>query len=201
MKNNNSRTKKFTIGLLILTSVCSLTSTASQFSNALNENNLLGLYRSNQFQLSQGACKNCAITPQSSWYFEQETIAIPLSNTHSFDPTLSAQDDVKQWVASQVSTSMPPLVWLGSPHVAVGKLSQDGKLLENENSKTQLSITPKIESNQSYYNEASKQHFASRNLVMRGTADQTHFTARSIWPVDYNLDLNQIPYKPLTNQV
>lgn len=203
MKNNNSKTKTFAIGVSIITSFYSLTSMAeSPFSNALNENNLLGLYRTDQFQLNQGACKNCAITPQASWYFEQETIAIPLSNTHSFNPTLSAQDDVKQWYTSQPSVinSMPPLVWLGSPHVAVGKLSQDGKLLESENSKTQLSITPKIDSNLSYYNEASEQHFAGRNLVMRGTTDQTNFTARSIWPLDYNLDLNQIPYKPLANQ-
>lgn len=203
MKNNNSRTKIFAIGVSIITSIYSLTSVADpQFVHALNENNLLGLYRADQFQLNQGACKNCAITPQASWYFEQETIAIPLSNAHSFDPSLSAQEDVKQWVTSQPSATnaMPPLVWLGSPHVAVGKLSQDGKWLESDNSKTQLAITPKIESNQSYYNEASEQNFAGRNLVMRGTADKTHFTARSIWPLDYNLDLNQIPYKPLANQ-
>ncbi|WP_051901424.1 hypothetical protein [Methylotenera sp. L2L1] len=203
MKNNNSRTKAFAIGVSIITSFYSLASVAeSQFSHALNGNNLLGLYRTNQFQLNQGACKNCAITPQASWYFEQETIAIPLSNAHSFDPTLSAQDDVKQWVTSQSSATnaMPPLVWLGSPHVAVGKLSQDGKFMQSENSKTPLSITPKIESNQSYYNQASEQHFAGRNLVMHGTAEQTHFTARSIWPLDYNLDLNQIPYKPLADQ-
>lgn len=203
MKNNNSRTKIFAIGVSIITSIYSLTSVADpQFVNALNENNLLGLYRADQFQLNQGACKNCAITPQASWYFEQENIAIPLSNAHSFDPSLSAQEDVKQWVTSQPSATnaMPPLVWLGSPHVAVGKLSQDGKWLESDNSKTQLAITPKIESNQSYYNEASEQNFAGRNLVMRGTADKTHFTARSIWPLDYNLDLNQIPYKPLADQ-
>lgn len=203
MQNNYTKTKTLAIGVSILTSLYSLTSVAdSQFSDALNENNLLGLYRANQFQLSQGTCKNCAITPQASWYFEQETIAIPLSNAHSFDPTLSAQDDVKQWYTGQpsVTNSMPPLVWLGSPHVAVSKLSLDGKFLESETSKTQLSITPKIESNQSYYNEASEQHFAGRNLVMRGKVDQTHFTARSIWPLDYNLDLNQIPYKPLADQ-
>ncbi|HBA08670.1 MAG TPA: hypothetical protein DCW48_03150, partial [Methylotenera mobilis] len=203
MKNNHSSAKKFAIGVSIITSIYSLTSVADpQFVHALNENNLLGLYRADQFQLNQGACKNCAITPQASWYFEQETIAIPLSNAHSFDPSLSAQEDVKQWVTSQPSATnaMPPLVWLGSPHVAVGKLSQDGKWLESDNSKTQLAITPKIESNQSYYNEASEQNFAGRNLVMRGTADKTHFTARSIWPLDYNLDLNQIPYKPLANQ-
>lgn len=203
MKSNNSSTKTFAIGVSILTSICSLTSVAgSQFSHALNENNLLGLYRTDQFQLNQGTCKNCAITAQASWYFEQETIAIPLSNAHSFNPTLSAQDDVKQWSTSQSSATnaMPPLVWLGSPYVAVGKLSQDGKFLESANGKIPLTITPKIESNQSYYNQASAQHFAGRNLVMRGTAEQTHFTARSIWPVDYNLDLNQIPYKPLANQ-
>jgi hypothetical protein len=203
MKNNHSSAKKFAIGVSIIATIYSLKSVAEpQFVHALNENNLLGLYRADQFQLNQGACKNCAITPQASWYFEQETIAIPLSNAHSFDPSLSAQEDVKQWITSQPSATnaMPPLVWLGSPHVAVGKLSQDGKWLESDNSKTQLAITPKIESNQSYYNEASEQNFAGRNLVMRGTADKTHFTARSIWPLDYNLDLNQIPYKPLADQ-
>lgn len=209
--HHHSSSKTFAAGLSIITAFYSLTGYSltssisgaeSHFSHALNPNSVLGLYRSNQFQLNQGTCKNCAITPQASWYFEQETIAIPLSNAHSFDPSLSAQDDVKQWYANQPSAinAMPPLVWLGSPHVAVGKLSPDGKWLESENSKTPLAFTPKIESNQSYYNKASEQHFAGRNLVMRGTADQTHFTARSVWPLDYNLDLNQIPYKPLADQ-
>lgn len=130
MKNNHSSTKKFAIGVSIITSFYSVNSIAEgQFSNALNENNSLGLYRANQFQLNQGACKNCAITPQAAWYFEQETIAIPLNNADSFDASLSAQDDVKNWVKSQASpnqpsgtSAMPPLVWLGSPHIEVGKL-------------------------------------------------------------------------------
>lgn len=208
MKNNHSSTKKFAIGVSIITSFYTVNSIAEgQFSNALNENNSLGLYRANQFQLNQGACKNCAITPQAAWYFEQETIAIPLNNADSFDASLSAQDDVKKWVKSQASTNqpsgtsaMPPLVWLGSPHIEVGKLSEDGKLLESEQGKIPLLITPKIKSNLSYYNEASEKHFAGRNLVMRGTTNQTHFTARSIWPSDYNLDLNLIPYQPLAHQ-
>ncbi len=208
MKNNHSSTKKFAIGVSIITSFYTVNSIAEgQFSNALNENNSLGLYRANQFQLNQGACKNCAITPQAAWYFEQETIAIPLNNADSFDASLSAQDDVKKWVKSQASTNqpsgtsaMPPLVWLGSPHIEVGKLSEDGKLLESKQGKIPLLITPKIKSNLSYYNEASEKHFAGRNLVMRGTANQTHFTARSIWPSDYNLDLNLIPYQPLAHQ-
>jgi hypothetical protein len=203
MKNNYIKNKTFAIGISILISVNSLASQAeSPFDQALNDHHVLGLYGANQFQLNHGTCQNCAITPQALWYFTNETIAIPLSNTHSFDPALSAQSDVKQWHSSPTPAkhAMPPLIWLGSPHVAKGKLSQDGKWLENANSKTQLSITPKIESNLSYYNDSSQQHFSSRNLVVRGIGQDTQFTARSLWPLDYNLDLQHILYQPLASQ-
>jgi hypothetical protein len=201
MKNNNIKNKTFAISVSILISVNSLISNAeSSFDHVLNDNNILGLYEAKQFQINYGACKDCAITPQALWYFTQETIAIPRNNAQSFDPSLSAQDDVRHWHRTATTPAKPPLIWLGSPHVATGKLSQDGTWLENANSKIQLSITPKIESNLSYYNASSEQHFAGRNLVARGMGKENQFTARSLWPLDYNLDLQQIPYQPLAAQ-
>lgn len=195
MKNN----KTPALAIAILMSLCSLNSVAEpQLDHALSDTQALGLYSTTQFQLNQGDCKDCAITPQALWYFKQEMIAIPCRNAPSLDPHLSAQDDVKQWHRNSSSKhSMPPLVWLGSPHITTGKFSQDGKWLENANHKTPLSITPKIESNLSYYNASSAQHFAGRNLVVRGIGQESQLTARSLWPLDYNLNLQQIPYQPL----
>lgn len=199
-KNKNIKKKTFATAISILLVVNGLTSQAESFFDYALNNHALGLYSGNQFQLNHGACQNCPITPQALWYFQQETIAIPFSNAKSFDPSLSAQDDVKQWYRTPTNPSMPPLIWLGSPHITSGKLSQNGKWLENANSKIQLTITPKIESNLSYYNVNSEQHFAGRNIVVRGTSQDAQFTARSMWPLDYNLNLKQIPYQPLASQ-
>lgn len=186
----------------MLSSLLGASSQAGTISTpALNtDNGVLGLYPANQFQLNHGACPNCASTPQALWYFAQETIAVPISNPNNFNPSLSAQDDVKQWYGthSNIST-MPALIWLGAPEVAQGKISADGKTLETSNGKTSFTVTPKIESNRSYYNVSSTQYFTGRDLVLRGTADSNSFTARSIWPLDYNLDLNKIPYQPLND--
>ena len=200
MKNNK---QKINAGLYILASLISSPSLANTtFTSVLEPGNksVLGLYETNQFKLNQGVCTDCSTTPQALWYFTQETIAVPLNNPNSFDPTIRAQDDVKQWNSTAQTSSLPALIWVGSPHVMQGKLSADGKTLENSNGKTPLTITPKIESNRSYFNEQSQQYFANRNLVMRGTADEKQFTARTIWPLDYNLDLSQLPYQPLSNK-
>lgn len=163
--------------------------------------NPLGLYQPALFKLNHGACGHCAITPQASWYFTQETIAVPLSNSNSFDPALSAQDDVKQWHGqSKQMPVMPALILLGSPQTIQGKLIADGTILENQDGKTPLAITPKIESNRSYFNEQSQQYFADRDVTIRGIADKAQFTARTIWPLDYNLDLSQLPYQPLSDK-
>ena len=203
MKNNKQiiNTGICVLASLISTVCGAATSTTPVVDESNSLKDPLGLYQPNQFKLSHGACAHCAITPQASWYFTQETIAVPLSNSNSFDPVLSAQDDVKQWYGQPKQTPvMPALIWLGSPQTIQGKISADGKILENQNGNTPLAITPKIESNRSYFNEQSQQYFANRDVAIRGTAEKTHFTARTIWPLDYNLDLSQLPYQPLNDK-
>ena len=206
MKHNNLKIKILVTSIPLLTFFTgSSNGTENQFSPALGNNQAVGLYPAGRFQLNYGECNDCAITPQADWYFQKETIAIPRGQAPNFDPSLSAQEDVKKWhksflkssATSALSHSMPPLVWLGSPHVIEGKLSQDGNWLENKNQKNRLSLTPKIESNLSYYDNSSLQHFAGRKLIARGVAKEAQFTARSLWPQDYNLNLAEIPYQPL----
>lgn len=199
---NKLKTKTIVTSVFILTWLYGLSSHAnSPFDAALSKDKLLGLYQTEQFQLNHGPCTDCAITPQALWYFQQETIAIPLHNPQGFDPKLDAQDDVKRW-HSQVNSSptMPPLIWLGSPHIFTGKLTPDGKWLQNANGNTQFSIAPKIDSNLSYYDASSVEHFAGRTLAVRGEGSDTQFTARSLWPLDYNLSLQHIVYQPLAPQ-
>ena len=205
-KNNMLKTHAIKTSLLVCAMLISNASLAevvtAKKTNSANSP-MLGLYPANQFQLINdfkvGDCANCATTPQALWYFKHQTIAVPYTANNAFNPKLSAQADVKEWRKNSTgqTASMPTLIWLGSPDVTQGKLSADGKLLETAQTKLSLSLTPKIATNQSYYNENSTQYFAGRNLVLRGKASASQFTARSIWPQDYNLDLSQIPYQPL----
>jgi hypothetical protein len=60
-----------------------------------------------------------------------------------------------------------------------------------------FSIVPKISTNLSYYDASSVQHFADRSLRLRGRIQNDAFVARTIWPQDYDLDFDKLPYKPL----
>lgn len=205
-KNSMLKTHAIKTSLLLcatLISTTSLAETALTKTVSHANNPQLGLYPANQFQLIENLkaddCTHCATTPQALWYFTHETIAVPRTANSAFNPKLSAQDDLKEWLKNQDSRtpSMPALIWVGSPDVMQGKLSTNGRLLETATGKVALTLTPKIASNQSYFNENSVQYFADKNLVLRGKANASQFTARSIWPQDYNLDLSQIPYQPL----
>lgn len=203
-KNNMVKTHAIKTSLLLCAALISTLSLAEVPMAKKSNSALLGLYLAKQFQLINdfkvGDCANCATTPQALWYFTHETIAVPYSANNAFNPKLTAQADVNEWLKKSTDqiASMPALVWLGSPDVVRGKLSAEGKFLETAKTKLALGLTPKIATNQSYYNESSTQYFIGRNLVVRGKASALQFTARSIWPQDYNLDLSQIPYHPLS---
>ena len=186
-----------TLGLYTLILATTNTAQADAIVRSWNVDSGLGLYETKEFKLNHGSCAHCASTPQALWYFNQETIAVPLIWLNNFNPLLRTQDDVKEWYKTSKTPSMPPLVWLGSPQKANGILSADGRTLTTADDEIKLALTPKIEGNRSYYNSSSTQYFAGRNVSLRGKIKQDTFLVKSIWPSDYNLDLVKLLYQPL----
>lgn len=136
----------------------------------------LGLFEGAAFTVTTGQCTDCPTPPQALWYFADETIAIP-----------AAQE-------GQHSTArLPFLVWLGSPElIQQATLSTDHAYLSIPGGgRLPLRLTPKLSTNQSYYNKATADFFNSHPLRLRGrtvsTAEGPVFEARTIWLADYLL--------------
>lgn len=136
----------------------------------------LGLFDATAFTVTTGRCTGCPTPPQALWYFADDTIAIP-----------AAQEG--QGAAHQ----LPFLVWLGSPElIPCATLTPDGAwLLFPGGESASLRVTPKLSSNQSYYNDATARFFSPHPLRLRGrtvsTAESLTFEARTIWPEDFLL--------------
>ena len=115
--------------LLTLALMTSVAHTAAAAQDALAEGRL-GLYDAREFRETTGRCSDCTTPPQALWYFQDDTIAVPRADAAGFDPALSAQDDVKQWVIArdgQPDAQKPALIWLGSPQRADdARLDADG---------------------------------------------------------------------------
>ena len=158
----------------------------------------LGLYAASNIAISTGQCKDCKLIPQALWYFKDETIAVPTSNASGFSATLNAQEDVAAWAKSKhIEGTMPPLIWLGSSQVIPQAkiLNQDTTLVGQQ--KLAFSVTPKIATNLSFWDESTDAFFANREVRLRGeTVENNSFAARTVWPLDYKLALNA-PLKPL----
>lgn len=162
----------------------------------------LGLANAADFRLVDGKCADCATIPQALWYFRDDLVAVPKHDPVPFAKGLQAQSDVTQAAKQRdpkAAPQLPPLVWVGSPLVAEGwKLDAAGQSVSDASGKRMpFAVVPKIDSNLSYYNEATVRHFAGRNLSMRGKMEGDKFVARTLWPEDYRLDPAAAPVKPL----
>ncbi len=135
----------------------------------------LGLYPAKQFATVQGKCNDCNITPQALWYFKNELIAVPSNN-------LDAKD-------------LPPLVWTGSISVITeAKIDGTGKALTlKDGENLSFAIVPKISTNLSYWNESTQQFFMQGDIRLRGELKNNQFIARTVWPLNYRLDLSAKP--------
>ncbi|HEX7768146.1 MAG TPA: DUF2238 domain-containing protein, partial [Nitrospira sp.] len=140
----------------------------------------LGLFDGTAFTVTTGRCTNCPTPPQALWYFANETIAIPASKE---SPDAALQP--------------PFLLWLGSseliPHVTLGP---DQTHLDIPGiGSISLRLTPKLPTNQSYYNDATGRFFSSHPLRLRGHTvsppEGPSFEARTIWPEDFLLTPEQ----------
>ena len=150
------------------------------------EGTRFGLYAGSDFRLVEGACDGCTTIPHALWYFRGDVIAVPRRPASGFVARLNAQDDVRAWLQAHPAgdQSMPPMLWIGAPLVAEG-------------AQLPFSVVPKIDTNLSYYDESSVRHFTGRNLRLRGRVEEGRFIARTIWPEDYALDVERVPYRPL----
>jgi len=168
--------------------------------NALDATRL-GLYDGAQFRLVDGACTDCETIPQALWYFKGEMLAVPKSGAAGFTREHTAQDDVREWAKSHPDGDggRPPLVWIGSPQIVhAARLADGGRaLIGSDGSRLEFSLTKKIASNRSYYDDSSRRYFADRRVKMRGRVEADRFVARTIWPEDYSLDFSRLPVQPL----
>lgn len=193
---------------LTATLALSLTmSTTPAFSAVIHakDDGALGLYQATDFNLSTNSleeCAQCATIPQARWYFAKETVALPKNNVAEFSTTLQAQDDIQNWLkTSPNQINKPPLIWLGAKSViSQAKLNEGGDaIMLDTGENLAFSITPKIATNLSYWDNSTLKFFNQRDIRLRGEINKKSFTARTIWPLDYKLSATTV--KPLkTNE-
>ncbi|TBR26061.1 hypothetical protein EPO15_00990 [bacterium] len=131
----------------------------------------IGLYPESDFVLGTGRCEACRGPREGKWYFLDEVIATP-------------------------KTGKPAIVWLGSKEMEEGVvLSDDGKTATlADGTALPFALTPRIDSNRSYWNPDSLAHLKGRKLRIRGEFAEVDgvrvLVARTVWPEDYRLDLS-----------
>lgn len=161
-----------------------------------------GLYPASDFRIGDGQCKDCAAPPAALWYFRNETLALPKQGAEGFVRGARAFEDVQQNAkqnAAAASASRPSLLWIGaSQQVSGARLDKDGKRLKLLNGQYQpFALTAKIDTNRSYFDASSLQHFAGRPLNLRGEMVGKQFVGRTLWPTDYALDFAKLNLQPL----
>jgi hypothetical protein len=178
------------IAALAATSLCLAAAQAADTSvrDALAPG-LLGLYSTDRFKLASGRCNDCLASEQALWYFQDDMIAAARSDAVGYTRSLRAQDDVKAWLAGsggKAGDQAPPLVWIGSPHVAEGRLQADGHLSRPGNAAPlAVALTPKLSTNRSYVNDSSLSFFANGDVKARGVLREERFVIRTLWPKRY----------------
>lgn len=187
--------------LLTLALMTSAAHTAAAAQDALAEGRL-GLYDAREFRATTGRCSDCPTPPQALWYFQDAAIAVPRADAAGFDPALSAQDDVKQWVIArdgQPDAQKPALIWLGSPQQADGaRLDAEGRTLSfADGSRSDFALVPQLPTNVSWFNADSVRWLQGQSLSLRGSTDADRYTARTIWPSSFDIDLAALKPHPL----
>jgi len=133
----------------------------------------LGLYPEADFELGTGRCVACNAPEQGKWYFMDDVIATPKSGPAG-------------------------LVWIGSREMVEGvRLSADGASATlADGTVVPFALTPKIDSNRSFFDDSSLAYMRGRTVRVRGefvVLDGVRtLVARTIWPEDYRIDASGI---------
>jgi len=161
---------------------------------------LLGLYPTERFKLATGRCQDCAAPEQALWYFNDDMIAVAKADPAGYAPRLRAQEDVLAWLiggGGRPRDQPPPLVWIGSPHVAEGRLSADARLARADSAPSlPVELTPKLSTNRSYVDPGSLAFFAGGDVKARGVLTEERFVVRTLWPKRYAIGA-AAPSQPL----
>ena len=174
-------------------------------------NEALGLYAAKQFQQRQGAqVEDKRIPAPALWYFKQEIIATPKPDmpVASYSSTVNGTNDIPIDLDTQ---ALPSVVWIGSNYVIPSaNIDPTGQYLTLAKGQKMghgttvgeampFSLVPKIPTNLSYWNADTLQFFQQRAVRVRGELTDRGFVARTVWPLDYRLDLAAEP-QPLNGQ-
>lgn len=170
-------------------------------------NERIGLLDAGKLKLTTGKCTDCASSPQSLWFFQNDVIAAPTSATITAGvaPKLDRRADVKAWAATPAAAQLayPVVTWLGAPQIMdYATIDASGKQVTSANGHAyDFALVPKIPTNLSYANAATTAYLHQRPVRIRGTlednAGKQTFIARTVWPEDYAIDAAHLALQPL----
>ncbi|MGJ9420510.1 hypothetical protein ACHAC9_22540 [Massilia sp. CMS3.1] len=172
-------------------------------------NELIGLLPADSFRLRTGQCTDCPVPKQNLWYFENELIAVPATaaTAAGFSQANDRNSDVAKWAATPQAARLahPTLVWIGAPSILEGATILPGahRVRTAAGQELDLKLAPKLSTNRSYFNSATADVFKGREVRMRGALSDVDgravFTARTIWPADFALNIATLKSEPLKN--
>ncbi|WP_332848635.1 hypothetical protein [Massilia sp. S19_KUP03_FR1] len=180
----------------------------AQIKDALT-NERIGLLDAGTLKLTTGKCTDCASSPQSLWFFQDDDIAAPTSTAlvAGVSSKLDRRADVKAWAQSSDAARLayPTVTWIGAPQILEGAtIAADGKQVSMDGQRYDFTMVPKIQTNLSYANAATTAYLHQRPLRMRGAlqdkAGKPTFVARTTWPTDYAIDMQRLSLQPLTQR-
>jgi hypothetical protein len=161
----------------------------------------LGLYQARQFQQATGRrVEDQRIPSAALWYFKDETIAIPAGGkaVASYSHAIKGIKDI---LPDSDFNDLPSVIWIGSNAlVKEASIDDAGKSIAlnaaqghgDQASKGHVMpfhLVPKIPANLSYWNADTLHFFQQRPIRIRGEITERGFTARTVWPLDFRLDL------------
>lgn len=191
--------KKPILGMWLMLFAVQVHAHGPQIATELDE--ALGLYEARQFQQAMGShVEDQRIPSAALWYFKDETIVIPVDG-EAVASYSHAIKGIKDILPGSDTNALPSLIWIGSNalvketsiddagknivlHTAQGHGDQASK-----HHAMPFHLVPKIPTNLSYWNADTLHFFQQRPLRMRGEITEHGFTARTIWPLDFRLDL------------
>ena len=192
---------RLTRGVLCQTSLCLLlifcfVAPSATLAETLGQNPgmpVYGLLPADDFEITTGACAECAGLASAKWYFRHETIALPKPGLPlaGFVRNVPVQEDLAAWVkATPVGSqrAYPPLVWLAAPQLENGVvLAEDGQTIKSARAEYALQLVDKLPLNGSWFDQSSLEFLRGRPLKMRGNLLDKVFVARTIWPQNFRL--------------
>ena len=199
----------FAIAASLMLPAVSYAQPAAGIKDALS-NERIGLLDAGKLKITTGKCSDCASSPQSLWYFQNDVIAAPTSAAMvaGVSPKLDRRADVKAWAQTPAAAQLayPAVTWIAAPQLMDGAtIAADGKKITSADGTVyDFALTPKIATNLAYANDATTAYLHQRQVRVRGALEtrdgKPTFVARTIWPADYAIDTQRLALQPLAQR-